>query len=214
VAGTAGLKLGINGYQNFGTGGSPSAAVAFLATGLSVTLATTWARYSIQLAIPSASGKTLGTNSDDCTVLQLWFSSGATNNAAGGNIGVQSGTIQLWGVQLEIGSGPGYPTPLEKLEYADDLRHCQRFYFAPSGLIFGSGYAAAAASLSAFAMRSFPVTMRAPPTVSGQSYANSVNNNAPAIQVAQTSYAIFTCTNAASGPFQLGVANDTYSADL
>jgi hypothetical protein len=57
------------------------------------------------------SGKTLGSNNDSFTGLEFFYSSGATNNAIAGNIGVQSGTINIWGVQLEIGS---IATQLEK----------------------------------------------------------------------------------------------------
>lgn len=118
-------KIGINIAQNFGTGGSPSSQVRVLATGNAVTLTTSWARYSTTIAILSIVGKTLGTSGDDSTQLELWWSSGASLNAAAGNIGVQSGTIQLWGVQLEVGS---VATPLEKPDPQQDLAKCQRFY--------------------------------------------------------------------------------------
>ena len=122
-------KLGINLYQSFGTGGSPSAGGWVLATGAAVTLSTTWTRYSTTVAMPSVAGKTLGTNNNDSTVLVFPHSSGSNSNAIYGNIGVQSGTVQLWGIQLEIAApGQTQPTPLERIEYADDLRHCQRFF--------------------------------------------------------------------------------------
>ena len=125
LASSAGLKLGANIGQQFGTGGSPSAAV--YGNGQAVTLAagTAWARYSLTFTVPSASGKTLGTNGDHYTSLTFWFSSGATNNVQAGSIGVQSGTINIWGVQLEIGS---VATPLEKPDPRYDLSNCQRFY--------------------------------------------------------------------------------------
>ena len=41
------------------------------------------------------------------------------------NVGVQSGSIAIWGVQLEIGS---VATPLEKPDPQQDLAKCQRFY--------------------------------------------------------------------------------------
>jgi hypothetical protein len=125
AAGTAGLKLGINYLQNFGTGGSPSAAGWALATGASVTISTTWTRYSVTTTLPTAAGKTIGTNGNDYTSIALAFSSGATNNAVFGNVGVQSGNISLWGVQLEIGP---VATPLEKPDPQQDVAKCQRFY--------------------------------------------------------------------------------------
>lgn len=119
------LRLGLNGYQQFGTGGSPSPALSFQTTGNSVQLSSTWARYQTTFNIPSMAGKTLGTNGDSNTVFQFFYSSGATNAASAGNIGVQSGTVTLWGMQLEIGS---QATPLEKIDPQIDLMNCMRFY--------------------------------------------------------------------------------------
>src|SRR5215472_4860485 len=42
VAGVAGLKLGINGYSYYGTGGSPSAPAGWAATGTVITLGAAW----------------------------------------------------------------------------------------------------------------------------------------------------------------------------
>jgi hypothetical protein len=151
----AGLKLGINGYQSYGTGGSGT--VVIQTTGSSVTLANTFARYSTTLAIPSSAGQTVGTSNDDYTVLQIFFSSGATNNASAGNIGVQSGTVQLWGIQLEIGS---VATPLEKPDPQQDLAKCQRFYQVGA---FGlQGYNSAGGSNTLYIP--YQVPMRASPT--------------------------------------------------
>jgi hypothetical protein len=150
---TAGLKLGANVTQNFGTGGSPSPSVTALSTGVQVVLTTSWARYTATIAIPSAAGKTFGTNGDHFTGIQIYFSSGATSNAIAGNIGVQAGTISLWGLQLEIGSTA---TPLEKRAPTDDLRRCQRHY-QTSQLIQG-GYGSA--GVAAYFSSNLPVTMR------------------------------------------------------
>jgi hypothetical protein len=151
-------KIGINMFQYFGTGGSPSATVLALTVGLSVTLGTSWSRYTATIALPSTAGKTLGTNGNDFTGLELFFSSGATANANAGNIGVQSGTIQLWGMQLEIGSGV---TPLEKPDPQQDLAKCQRFYQIGSGTCYVYGPAGYGTPVLA----TFATTMRAAPTV-------------------------------------------------
>jgi len=163
-ASAAGMKLGFNGTQIFGSGGSPSSTIEWLVTGLSVTLGTTWARYSVALTVPSTAGKTVGTDGNDSNQIQIAFSSGATTNAAFGNIGVQSGAIALWGIQLEVAQpGQTQPTPLEKLDPADDLRHCQRFYQAFT--ISDGGYGAAGPLNPAGPARLFPTTMRATPTM-------------------------------------------------
>ena len=75
------------------------------------------------IAIPSTSGKTVGSVGDDYTGLVLYYSSGATTNVQAGGVGVQSGTINIWGVQLEVGS---VATPLEKPDPQQDLAKCQR----------------------------------------------------------------------------------------
>jgi hypothetical protein len=162
-------KIGVNLNQVFGTGGSPSAALWVLATGVSVPISTSWARYSATIAMPSTSGKTLGSNGDDYTGLGLWFSSGATSNANAGNIGVQSGTIQIWGIQLEVGT---VATPLEKPDPQQDLAKCQRFYQIVSPFI-NSSYGNAG-QLGYFST-GLPVPMRANPSLvfSGTNYANA-----------------------------------------
>lgn len=151
-------KIGINYLLVYGTGGSPSAAAYVNATGQSVTLSTTWTRYSVTTAIPGASGKTFGTNGDDYISPGLWFSSGAANNATAGNIGVQSGTIDIWGVQLEVGTAV---TPLEKIDPQIDLANCQRLAQTVSFVDYGYNGAGVITAGST----SLSTVMRAAPTL-------------------------------------------------
>ncbi|HEY2417586.1 MAG TPA: hypothetical protein VGH84_06675 [Steroidobacteraceae bacterium] len=159
------LRLGVSLLQLFGTGGSPSPVVAM--NGIAVTLSTTPTRYSATFNVPSASGKTLGTNGDDCTYVNLWYSSGATNNTAAGGIGVQSGTINLWGVQLEIGS---VATPLEKPDPRYDLSNCQRFYQTGAMINIGVELTAGAAHQIGASLLG---SMRATPTMVVASNSNA-----------------------------------------
>ena len=124
IASTGTPKLGINFLQFFGTGGSPSASVR-AANGFAVQPLGTFSRFSATFIIPSILGKTLGSNGDNYTALEFWFSSGATLNAASGNIGVQSGAIAIWGVQLEIGS---VATQFEKIDSRLDVTNCSRYF--------------------------------------------------------------------------------------
>jgi hypothetical protein len=153
-------KVGYSLTQNFGSGGSPSADVTSIGSAATAALSTTWTKYtSAAIAVPTSIGKTFGsTAGTDYTALKLWFTSGATNNAQAGAIGNQSGTIQLWGAQLEVGS---VATPLEKPDPRAELANCQRFYQTGSYEFFS--YAAAGAGFGQ--TYSFPVTMRAAPTV-------------------------------------------------
>jgi hypothetical protein len=137
VAASGTPKLGVSLDQNFGTTGSPSAAVN--GNGTAVTLSTTWTRYTVTIAIASASGKTLGTDANSSyTQLNFWFSSGATNATRAGTVGVQSGTVNLWGVQLETGS---IATSLEKVPPGIDLQNCWRYYQVFYASWFGYGAA-------------------------------------------------------------------------
>jgi len=154
-------KLGANIYQSFGTGGSPSTGGWVSATGQAVQLTGTFTRYALTFTIPSASGKTFGTAANDSHGLTFFFSSGSTNNAAAGNIGVQSGTVRIWGVQLEIGN---VATPLEKPDPRYDLSNCQRFYQIGQQQQQMQSQGAATTYTTIFPL---PVTMRATPTIIG-----------------------------------------------
>lgn len=205
AAASGALKLGINMTQYFGTGGSPSTAVNVLATGNSVTLSGTWTRYTSTIALPGISGKTLGSNSDHSTQIRIAYSSGATANAFFGNIGVQSGTINIWGVQLEVGS---VATPLEKPDPQQDAAKCFRFF--QSGYVGMSGYVGAGGSASAI----FPwsVVMRAAPTLIPV-FTTQTNCGSSAINpYGTTNYQVYTVGTAAGNYLLAGTF--TASADL
>lgn len=159
------MNVGISLAQVFGTGGSPSAAVNV--PGQVVTVSPTWARYTATFNIPSIAGKTLGSNGDSETEVTIWFSSGSNNNPRSGSVGVQSGQINLWGVQLEVGS---VATALEKMDYQAEVARCQRFYW-PYQAVF-EGYAAGAFSVG-YSIP-YPSLMRAAP-VAGLGVAANVN---------------------------------------
>lgn len=203
AATTVPKKLGVGISQNFGTGGSPSAQVDL--TGVSVNITATWARYSVTFSMPGASGKTLGTSGNDFTELTFWYSAGTSFSARSGSVGVQSGTVNLWGVQLEIGS---VATPLEKRDPADELALCQRFYqlvcldWAGPGTA-GNGYRTSAM---------FPVQMRAVPTTAVLSN-TSANVGALSFSAPNNAYATISASVTASGFFAL-TATLTASADL
>jgi hypothetical protein len=150
--------------QNYGTGGSPSAQVDtnYGAT----TLSTSWTRYSATIAIPSLTGKTLGTaaNSSHVTAI-FWLSAGSDFNGNTGSIGINNSTIQIWGVQVEAGS---VATPFETATGTKqgELAACQRYYWRtalPSAEApIGAG--AANATTTCFINVNHPVSMRVAPT--------------------------------------------------
>jgi hypothetical protein len=170
---TAALQVGVSANQNFGTGGSPSAAV--LGTGQAVPVNTVWSRQSVAITLASAAGKTLGTNGDHFTGLNLWLSSGATN-APNAGIGVQSGTVNFWAIQVEIAQpGQTQPSPVEKLNVRQDMSNCQRFYTTSQTSI--GGYSVTGGAIYCPAI--FPVTMRASPTVATVGTPGTTNCSSP-----------------------------------
>jgi hypothetical protein len=114
-------KIGVEMYQNFGSGGSgPVSGI-----GQSVTISTSWARYSLTFTVPSVSGKTIGTSST--LEALLWLSAGSSANTRSGSIGLQSNTFDIWGVQLEAGT---VATPFRRNapSIQAELAACQRYY--------------------------------------------------------------------------------------
>jgi hypothetical protein len=159
-------KMAVEIEQNFGSGGSPSAAVrTYLGQ---VTLSTSWARYTVTGTIPSISGKTVGTDANTSNiVIDLWVSAGSTYNSNTGSIGIQSNTFDVWGVQAENGStATAFQTATGN--FGNELALCQRYYFAagwksgkyPSSYQYSSPYF-------------FKVPMRVSPTFT---YADAVGN--------------------------------------
>jgi hypothetical protein len=111
-------------YQHFGSGGSPSAD----GTGSGVTthaLTTSWQKFTVTTAIPSISGKTLGTNGSDQLNFVFWFDAGSDFNARTNSLGQQSGTFDISHVQLEKGN---VATDFEKRHISQELTLCQRYY--------------------------------------------------------------------------------------
>jgi hypothetical protein len=124
AAGTPSVAIELN--QNYGTGGSPSSA-DFFNLG-KVTLSTAWVRYSATIPLTSISGKTLGTDPNNSLVLVLWTSAGSNFNSRTGTLGIQSATIDFWGVQVEAGS---VATPFQTASgsIAGEIALCQRYYW-------------------------------------------------------------------------------------
>ena len=148
----ASRAISLSYYQNFGSGGSTTVTTTVTA---SQTITTAWVRYSFTTAIPSISGKTIGTSS----YLGIF-------------IGVPAGvanTVDLWGLQLEYGSKA---TPFQTASGGSpqaELAMCQRYYqrftaAAPNYYIGGRGNAASTTScIMQFAplvtMRTTPATL-------------------------------------------------------
>lgn len=107
--------LSFRAYQNFGTGGSPSTEVSITISD-TVTLTSTWQRFSINITVPSITGKTLGTNGNDTFYFGIGQFANTSTNAY---------QLDITGLQLEVGDSA---TPFEHRSFGDELARCQRYY--------------------------------------------------------------------------------------
>lgn len=199
-------KIGLGYFQSFGTGGSPSASV-FGNLGVTPALSTTWQHYSFTGTLPSTAGKTFGTTvGTDNMQLEFWLSDQGIGAPRSGGIGVQSGTVQFWGMQLELGTAA---TPLEKLDPETDLAHCQRFY--QTGAYSTNGYVQSGTTIGNNVP--FLVTMRATPSVAVAGTPGSGNVTGISINNVNPQSAQFYATGSAAGNAFIALTF-TASADL
>ena len=152
-------KVLVNIAQVFGTGGSPSATVQVQAT--AQTISTSWARYEFTVAIPSLSGKTIGTTTGtDYLAAQIFVSGGSASTAP--SLGIQNSTFQIWGVQVEAASTGSTASPFQTAtgSFAGELALCFRYYW-----VFGYGNATTSVSTTSQMVNGiYPVKMRATPS--------------------------------------------------
>lgn len=120
----AGKDMAIEFIQNFGTTGAPSADVEGIGA-QKVTLTASWQQFKIEVAIPSISGKTLGTDENDFLGLFFWYDAGSDFNTRTDTLGQQSGTFDVSQVQIEEGA---VATDFESRTVGDELELCQRYY--------------------------------------------------------------------------------------
>ena len=153
----AATNIGVNMVQNFGSGGS-GAVVTSISPSTNITSG--WVRYSWTIAVPSISGKTIGTGSS----LEIRFNIPTTGGF------VRVGTYDFWGVQVEAGS---VATPFQTATgtIQGELAACQRYYYR---LTFHAGSQRVGVGLndtttSATLTIPYPVTMRTNPSALEQS---------------------------------------------
>ena len=147
--------------QTFGGGGSPSSDVDTVAG--QVTISTVWTRYSITVAVPSISGKTLGTDNASALIPTLFVSAGSTYNSATVSMGIQSNTFDIWGVQVEAGS-TATPFKTATGTKQGELAACQRYYFKLNAednyTMFGWGVSFSSTNASAYIYPKVPLRTR------------------------------------------------------
>jgi hypothetical protein len=182
--------------QNFGSGGSGS-----VSSSSSITIGTTWARYSVTFNIPSVSGKTIGSSS----FIEFYLFDNAGTRAAF--------TIDLWGVQVEAGSvATAFQTATGTIQ--GELAACQRYYYRPPGN-FETTVATSGSSICA--LIPLPVTMRVAPSgstnVSDASYSTNPSTNQWGLVQSQIAWSVKTgtvsvtlVTTQTTGTLQFGAA--------
>lgn len=172
-------------FQNFGTGGSPSAAVTGIGV-TKVTIGTTWAAYTFTVAVPSITGKTLGTDGNDTLEICIWLEAGSDYNARTGSLGNQSGTFDIGLVYDDPGSKSLPFAPYDDL--ADLQAFCAKTYGVAvnPGTVTDSGHLPAVATvagtgstarISAGVSWRFPRPMAAIPTVTLYSSNDGASGN-------------------------------------
>ena len=204
----ASKDIAIEFFQNFGTGGSPSSVVSGIGV-TTVSLTTSWQKFTVTATLPSISGKTLGTNDDDQLIVLFWFDAGSDFNARTNSLGQQSGTFDIAQVQLEVGDTA---TPFEHRSYGQELALCQRYFVvwrSGGGAVDfpGVGFGYAASATTHIMGIKTPVTLRATPTVSftGTLTLTSGGTSGGSLSVVNTVYQNgpdgfwINCTNSASG---------------
>lgn len=164
-------NIAVDLQQYFGTGGSPSTSVTGIGAQL-VALTASWQKFEVEIAIPSISGKTIGSDNNDWLGLFFWFDAGSIFDARTASLGQQSGTFDIAQVQLEKGD---LATPFEERLPGVELTLCQRYYeksynvdvdpgtFTSEGRLFRRAYTTA--SIAHTIPVRFAVTKRAVPTV-------------------------------------------------
>lgn len=147
--------------QNFGTGGSPSAAVGGICLN-TCALTTSWKQFQFYFSVPSISGLTVGTNGDHNTQLQFWFDAGSSFNGQTNSLGQQSGTFDIARVSIVEGDATLETDPFSPRPFAIEYSLCQRYFC--SRAVY-SGFTATAASQISDTSVYFPSIMRATPTL-------------------------------------------------
>lgn len=179
-AGSGTPKIGVELAQVFGSGGS-SAVTAIGAT--AVTISTSWARYTVTASVPSISGKTIGTGSS--LNLVLWIDAGSDFAARASSIGNQSGTFDIWGIQVEAGStATAFQTATGTLQ--GELAACQRYYYraTSTGAFAAMGFNGFCSSANDFVgQMQPPVPMRVQPTAIDFSSLQILDSSASAYTV-------------------------------
>jgi hypothetical protein len=158
----------LNLEQEFGTGGSPSATVSNTISTGTITITTSWQRFSYTTTVPSIAGKTVGTTTPGFLGFRVWVPINATF------------TLDFVGFQIELGTtATTFQTATGTIQ--GELAACQRYYEFIGGKVNGypimGGYAAG--GFSSYIPLAFKVSKRVSPTVTKVGTWTVVNTGQP-----------------------------------
>jgi hypothetical protein len=184
------------GLQNFGGSGS---SPVFIAANNKQAISTSWVRYSFQLVIPSIAGKTIA-GGGDLLRLYVTTSAGSDRNSYTNSLGIQSETIDIWGVQAEAATvATAFQTATGTLQ--GELAACQRYYYRQTAAlnnasIFGTGgYINSTTNAEIFV--NLPVTMRTQPSSLDYSTIRVIDMNNAAYTISSASISAASTQNIA-----------------
>lgn len=127
-------NMAVEAVQVFGTGGSPSSDVLGISP-TTIALSGSWTPFAAVMAIPPVTGKTIGTNGNDYLGLNFWTSAGSDFNARTNSLGLQTLSVDLWGIHIKLGTHTADATALYKQpELGPELARCQRYYSKTSNI--------------------------------------------------------------------------------
>lgn len=170
--------------NTFGTIGTPTKTQ--IATG-TFTVTSTLTNYSTQISVPAAA----------TTGIEILFTVGAQT----------SGTWVIGNAQLEKSS---IATTFDYRPYGTELALCQRYYCT---FVVGFRWFAGSSSIPISTIFSYPLTMRAVPTVTQGAVISSANISTASFSTAYSTGAIFQATAATTGDSSR-YDNATASAEL
>jgi len=209
----ASKNMAVEFTQEFGSGGSPSSSI----TGIGVTtcaLTTSWQKFEIIIDVPSISGKTLGSNGNDCLQIVFWFDAGSDWNSRTNSLGQQSGTFDIAQVQFEAGS---VATPFEVRPPGVELGLCQRYYqLIAWGLenYANGGYTRSLQTITFTVMRAVPTVTRITTGVGQSNIRNSDPSTYAYINGLSNYCASISVESQAQGLVQSYTNIDSLSAEL
>jgi hypothetical protein len=197
--------------QMFGTGGSPSAAVAAISP-TTIGLTGSWAPFAATMVVPSITGKTLGTNGDDRLDIVFWASAGSDFNSRTNSLGLQTIGVDLWGIHIKLGTHTTAATDLYKApELGPELARCQRYYEAKTYLSTGAKYASTSGNWQGADLQY--EAKRASPAISlGASSLTSCTS--PTVVAVNTSAASVSVTTAGTATYSVNSLAYTADAEL